>query len=80
MNSQKSSILKKFFERIFPPSPDFYGMLDRQIGIVAEMAELIVEYMETGSELTGKKSRKEDEADIIKSDTLQTLNEAFYSC
>lgn len=78
MNSQKSSLLKKFFERIFPPSPDFYGMLNRQIATVAEMAELTVEYMENGSVLTGKKiAEKEDEADIIKSDTLQTLNEAF---
>lgn len=78
MGPNKPTILRKFFERIFPPSPDFYGMLNHQISVIHEMAELTIEYMEMNAEnVRDKIYEKENEADDIKYNTLQLLNEAF---
>lgn len=73
-----SSIFSKLVNRIFPPSLDFYGMLNNQIGIVLEMSHLMVEYMESHTTVTGEKiTEKEDEADKLQAKIIVDLNEAF---
>ncbi|MEP7322950.1 MAG: DUF47 family protein, partial [Saprospiraceae bacterium] len=78
MSLAKPSIATKLINRIFPPSINFFGMLNDQISIVLEMSELMVNYMEHNSEHSGKKLVDlEGEADKIQAKIIVELNEAF---
>ena len=78
MSENNKSFLKKIVERIFPEAPDFFGMLKNQMSIVAEIGELMLDYMESGSEEIGKKILEQEEAaDVVKSEILFVLNDAF---
>lgn len=78
MSFKKPSIAARLFNRIFPPSLDFLGMLNNQIGLVLEMSELMVDYMEKNSVVTGNKIfEKEKEADRLQAKIITDLNEAF---
>ena len=78
MSLAKPSIATKLINRLFPPSINFFGMLNNQIDIVLEMAELMVDYMENNSMDAGSKIvEKEDEADKIQAKIIVELNEAF---
>ncbi|MEO5581772.1 MAG: DUF47 family protein [Saprospiraceae bacterium] len=78
MSLAKPSIATKLINRIFPPSINFFGMLNDQIDIVLEMAELMVDYMENNSvDVGGKIFEKENEVDKIQAKIIVELNEAF---
>jgi hypothetical protein len=78
MSLDKPSFGAKLINRIFPPSIDFFGLLNQQIGIVADMAEIMVDYMESQSDaLADKLIEKEAEADVLKDSIMVQLNEAF---
>lgn len=78
MSLAKPTIASRLFHRIFPPTLDFFGMLNNQIGIVLQMSELMVDYMEKKSTDIGNKIIvKEDEADKLQAKIIVDLNEAF---
>ncbi len=78
MNLDKPSIASRLIHRIFPPSLDFFGMLNSQISMVLQMAELMVDYMEKKEAGSGRQIIvKEEEADKLQAKILVDLNEAF---
>ncbi|MBX7227506.1 MAG: DUF47 family protein [Chitinophagales bacterium] len=78
MTPTKSGFFKTIFERIFPKSPDFFNMLNIQIGIIADISELMIDYMENNTDEVGEKIiEKEKLADQIKQNMLKELAEAF---
>lgn len=78
MSLAKPSIASRLINRIFPPSYNFFGMLNHQIDIVLEMSELMVDYMENSAADAGNQIvEKESEADKIQAKIIIELNEAF---
>lgn len=78
MAEQPKSIVKRLFERVFPPMPDFFGMLTEQSQQVIKSVERMVEYMETGDPEIGMMLKQDEhEADVIKVHNIHALNEAF---
>ena len=77
MNEDKS-LLVRIYERFFPKSADFFGLLAEQSRQVEHTVALLVAYMETGDDAIGQQI-KEDEhaADTVKVRNIHTLNEAF---
>ena len=75
---EQSSIFRRLFDRVFPKTPDFFGMLSDQCNQVAHTAGLLVEFMESGDPGIGSQIREnEHEADRVKVRNLHTLNESF---
>lgn len=78
MSLSKPSIASRLIHRIFPPSINFFGMLNAQIDVVVEMSGLVVDYMEKKSiEVANKINEKEAEADKLQAKITLDLNEAF---
>lgn len=76
--SDAPSIFRRLYDRVFPKSADFFGMLAEQAQLVSRTASLLVEYMESGDPEIGKLiKRDEHEADTVKVRNIHTLNEAF---
>jgi uncharacterized protein Yka (UPF0111/DUF47 family) len=76
--SEQASIFRRMFERVFPKTADFFGMLAEQAQLVSRTAGLLVEYMESGDAEIGRLiKRDEHEADAVKVRNIHTLNEAF---
>lgn len=76
--TQEKSLLVRLFERFFPKTADFFGLLAEQSRQVEHTVALLVLYMESGAESIGLQI-KEDEhaADKVKVHNIHTLNEAF---
>jgi len=78
MKSNKHSILKRIFDRVFPKMPDFFHLLHEQSIKVSQTVNLLVMYMETNDIAVGEEVRKnEHDADKIKVRNIHMLNEAF---
>ncbi len=78
MSLAKRSFASRLINRIFPPSFDFFGMLNNQISIVLDMSELMVDFMETNSAIIGDKIfEKEKEADQLRVKIMADLNDSF---
>jgi uncharacterized protein Yka (UPF0111/DUF47 family) len=76
--TDKPSIFRRLYDRVFPKTADFFALLAEQCMQVGHTATLLVEYMETGDPEIGKQiKRDEHEADGIKVRNLHVLNEAF---
>lgn len=77
-NEQGKSLLARLFERFFPKTADFFGLLAEQSRQVEHTVALLVRYMENGDDAVGEQI-KEDEhaADKVKVSNIHTLNEAF---
>lgn len=74
----RASLMSRLLQRVFPPSPDFFAMLTEQCQQVALTAGLLVDFMESGDPVVGKRIRQnEHEADRVKVRNLHVLNEAF---
>ena len=74
----RASLMRRLLQRVFPPSPDFFAMLTEQCQQVALTAGLLVDFMESGDPVVGKRIRQnEHEADRVKVRNLHVLNEAF---
>lgn len=76
--TQDKSLLVRLFERFFPRTADFFGLLAEQSRQVEHTVSLLVRYMENGDDAIGEQI-KEDEhaADKVKVSNIHTLNEAF---
>lgn len=77
-DAPRASLMRRLLQRVFPPSPDFFAMLTEQCQQVALTAGLLVDFMESGDPVVGKRIRQnEHEADRVKVRNLHVLNEAF---
>ncbi len=78
MPDSKPSIFHRFFDRVFPSMPDFFGLLTEQSIQVRDGVALLVRLMETADPEIGNEIRREEhEADKTKLRNLQILNESF---
>jgi len=78
MAEQNKSIYRRLFERVFPQTPDFFGMLAEQCVQAAHTVGLLVEFMESHDPEIGKQIRQDEhEADRIKVRNIHALNESF---
>ena len=78
MPDSKPSIFHRFFDRVFPSMPDFFGLLSEQSLQVRDGVALLVRLMETADPEIGNEIRREEhEADKTKLRNLQILNESF---
>lgn len=76
--SPSPSLLGRLVRRVFPPSPDFFGMLTEQCQQVAHTTGLLVDFMESADPAIGHQIRQnEHQADRVKVRNLHVLNEAF---
>ena len=78
MSDTKPSIFHRFFDRVFPSMPDFFGLLTEQALQVRDGVALLVQLIETADPEIGNEIRREEhEADKTKLRNLQILNESF---
>lgn len=78
MSASSPSLLRRIIARFFPKTPDFFALLNAQMNHMREAADLLVEFMETGSPESGTRIlNAEHRADEIKVSNLQILSEAF---
>ena len=78
MNADDKSLLARLFERVFPKTQDFYGMLHEQGRHVEQTVALLVKFMETGDEAVRDEIRADEHAaDRVKMRNMHLLNEAF---
>lgn len=77
MNEDKS-LLVRLYERFFPKSADFFGLLTEQSRQVEHTVALLVRYMESGDDAIGQQIKDDEHAaDTVKVRNIHTLNEAF---
>ncbi|MDO8605685.1 MAG: DUF47 family protein [Phaeospirillum sp.] len=78
MTTDPPSIFRRLFDRVFPKTPDFFGLLSEQCVQVGHTVRLLVDFMETGDPEIGKLIKlDEHEADKVKARNTHILNEAF---
>lgn len=76
--NENPPIFRRLFDRVFPKTADFFGLLAGQCIQVGHTTNLLVEYMESGDPEIGLQIKKDEhDADTIKISNLHTLNEAF---
>ena len=76
--NDNTPIFRRLFDRVFPKTADFFGLLANQCVHVGHTANLLVGFMETGDPEIGKLIKlDEHEGDNIKARNLHALNEAF---
>ena len=50
MSSNSDSVVTRLVDRVFPRTPDFYGLMNQQCDVLVEAMDAFVQYMENGSE------------------------------
>ena len=69
---------RRFFQRFFPKTPDFFTLLGEQSEMMVHSVSLLVKYMETWDPEVGEMVKVEEHAaDTLKVRNLRLLNEAF---
>ncbi len=61
-DEQGKSLLARLFERFFPRTPDFFGLLAEQSRQVEHTVALLVRYMETGDAAVGEQIKEDEHA------------------
>ena len=75
---QESSMLGRILGRVFPSTPDFFGLLHEQSHQVVHAVGLLVRYMETGDPAIGAEIKADEHAaDKVKAHNIHVLNAAF---
>ncbi len=78
MSDNKSSVLTKVVDRVFPRTADFYSLLNDQCDLVVEAMEVFVQFMEKGDEALAEKVRAlETRGDELKARNTDILNKSF---
>jgi uncharacterized protein Yka (UPF0111/DUF47 family) len=78
MNQSRPSLFRRMIDRIVPKAPDFYGLLNEQCAGVLTAVDLLVEFMESGTQDSGQRIMKQEHlSDDIKVRNLQELAGAF---
>ena len=76
--NDNTPIFRRLFDRVFPKTADFFGLLANQCVHVGHTVNLLVGFMESGDPEIGKQIKlNEHEGDNIKASNLHALNEAF---
>ncbi len=77
-SKKKSNIVQNFFDRIFPKSPNFFKLLHQQSIQVNVAVDNLHDFLEDpNSSANNQLSQNEHQADIIRINNLQALNQAF---
>ncbi len=72
------TLLISLRDRIFPKTPDFFGMISEQTVKVTHTVDMLVAYMEHGDPKIAEALKQDvHEADLIKVRNLHELNDAF---
>lgn len=75
---KRTPLLKRLLHRVFPPSTDFFALLNDQCDLAVQSTAKLVEFMVSADPETGAAIRKlEHEGDKLKARNLDTLNRAF---
>jgi len=78
MNSKSDSVVSRLVDRVFPRTPNFYGLINDQCDVLVEAMEAFVSYMEDGNEEKAKVVRAiEKRGDEIKTRNIDILNRSF---
>jgi uncharacterized protein Yka (UPF0111/DUF47 family) len=78
MAEANTSLIQRIITRVFPKTPDFFALLSEQCVYVGHTAELLVQFMESGTAELGELIKQDEhEADVVKVRNLHILNEAF---
>lgn len=78
MNKTADSLLKRWWNRLFPQMPDFYALLDRQCALLTEGTAELAAFMQTGDDTHADRVIAiEHQADEVKADNMNTLHQAF---
>jgi uncharacterized protein Yka (UPF0111/DUF47 family) len=78
MSNARPTPRRRFLDRFFPRSPDFFTLLGEQTEMMVHSVSLLVGYMETGDPDVGEMVKSEEHAaDTLKARNLRILNEAF---
>ena len=76
--TNKQSIFSQFIERMFPKSPDFFTLLHLQSIQVCVTMDNLNEFLHSSHEEAKIQLKKDEhDADIIRMNNLQQLNQAF---
>jgi hypothetical protein len=74
----KTNVIQKFFDRIFPKSPNFFVLLHQQCKQVTVVVDDLKDFLnQPDGALDNKLNQSEHQADIIRINNLQALNQAF---
>ncbi len=77
-NQKKSNVIQGFFDRIFPKSPNFFKLLHQQSSQVCVAVDNLHDFLKNpDASADNQLSQNEHQADIIRINNLQALNQAF---
>lgn len=78
MNATLPAPLKKMIERIIPPMPDFFALINEQCELCVQTMSVFVTYMESGDRAVADQIRRMEKlGDQLKQRNSHTLNRAF---
>jgi hypothetical protein len=70
--------ISRLVGRVFPKTPDFFGLLQAQSSLAVVAMATLVEFMDTGEKAQGKQVKHmEHEGDVLKEQSMAALNRAF---
>jgi uncharacterized protein Yka (UPF0111/DUF47 family) len=78
MTKNQSSAVSRLVERVFPRTPNFYGLINEQCDLAVQALEVFVDFLGDGDPQTAQAVRAlEKEGDDLKRRNLDILNKAF---
>lgn len=78
MAGASNTIFAKMTNRVFPRMPDFYGLIMDQCNLAVQVAQLLEEYIQTGTKSRADQIIKlEGEAEKMRDRNLEVLKAAF---
>ncbi len=76
--SEQPTGAMKIIRRVFPKTPNFFGLLEAQSAVSVQSLEHLVAYMEAGDPGTGLEVKMlERQANVLKEQSMEALNSAF---
>jgi len=78
MKTPANTLFRRLIDRIIPPMPDFFSLIDEQCDLCERVMEVFVSYMETGSDEYANQIRQlEKQGDTLKRRNNRILDRAF---
>lgn len=75
---KQKPLVRRWLDRVFPPAPDFYVMLDQQCDLAVEAMRALTAYMSDGDPAQAMQVRElEHRGDDLKHRNMDQLNRAF---
>lgn len=77
-DTPKAPFLQRIIQRVFPPTVDFYGLINEQCHLVEKGTTALVDFMKTDNAESANKVRElEHKGDLLKQHHLDKLHRAF---